>query len=133
MKEIEASKTEDFVSLKFMELFIALTFSTNFLSLPRSLWRLNNDYFAGKNQHRCECLTTQLRVVALIKEYIYVLTTNEEQRQHLLKVVADHRKNFPESAKRDDIFGLQKTGLWNIRVVGSIIANNINGFRHHRR
>ena len=71
--------------------------------------------------------------VALIQEYIYVLTTDEEQRQHLLEVVSDHRKNFPESTKRGDASGLQKTGQWNRRVVGSNIANNINGFRHHRR
>ena len=41
------------------------------------------------------------RGIALIKEYTGILTRNEPQFQLLMKVVEDHRKNYPYSRKMD--------------------------------
>ncbi|KAG7158403.1 hypothetical protein Hamer_G029709 [Homarus americanus] len=51
------------------------------------------------------------RGVALIQDYIHVITKDEEQRQFLLQVVSDHRKNFPNSLKRSVIEALKKNDL----------------------
>ena len=46
MEEIEASEIHDFVSIKSMKFFKALTMYTDFLSLPPLLWLLNVGYIA---------------------------------------------------------------------------------------
>jgi len=109
MEEIDETEIEDFVSVRSMQLFKTLNLSTDFFSLPPSLWLSDESYISGKKK------ASQLRVVndtaergvALIQEYVHVLTKDEEQRQCLLQVVADHRKNFPDATKRTIVAGLQ--------------------------
>ena len=48
------------------------------------------------------------RGVALIQDYIHVITNDEERRQYLPHVVAAHRKNFPNSLKKTVIDALKK-------------------------
>ena len=38
--------------------------------------------------------------VALIKKFNRILTNDEEQKQYLLQIVADHRKQFPNACKK---------------------------------
>ena len=39
------------------------------------------------------------RGIALIQEYNHLLTNCKEQKQYLLQVVSDHRKQFPNCKK----------------------------------
>ena len=43
---------------------------------------------------------TAERGIALISDYNNVLTTDEDQKQHLYKVVTQERKNFPSTSKK---------------------------------
>ena len=43
---------------------------------------------------------TAERGIALISDYNNVLTTDEDQKQHLYKVVTQKRKNFPSTSKK---------------------------------
>lgn len=78
------------------------------MSLPIDFLKMTVDTWI----HNIECIqaTTTLkkrkvvndvaeRGIALITKYNAALTKNEEQKQHLLQVVAYHRKRFPDPKK----------------------------------
>ena len=74
---------------------------TDFLQLSLSLWQANAEYSKAQKKLKTMKIVYDVaeRGVALIQDYIHVITKDEEQRQYLLHVVAAHRKNFPNSQK----------------------------------
>ena len=69
-----------------MQFFKAFNLSTDFLSLPQSMWMSNDDYIEGKK--KAEQLRvindTAVRGITLIEEYIHVITKDKTQQQYLL-------------------------------------------------
>ena len=67
------------------------------------MWMSSDDYIEEKK--KAEQLgvnnDTAVRGVALIQEYIHVLTKDKTQRQCLFQVVAGHRKNVYRCNKKD--------------------------------
>ena len=111
MEEVEASEVEDFASVKSLQFFKAFNLLTDFLSLPQAMWMSSDGYIEGKK--KAEQLgvnnDTAVRGVALIQEYIHVLTKDKTQRQCLFQVVAGHRKNFIDATKKTVIAGLTRS------------------------
>ena len=72
------------------------------------MWMSSDDYIEEKK--KAEQLgvnnDTAVRRVALIQEYIHVLTKDKTQRQCLFQVVAGHRINFIDATKKTVIAGL---------------------------
>ena len=72
------------------------------------MWMSCDGYIEGKK--KAEQLgvnnDTAVRGVALIQEYIHVLTKDTTQRQCLFQVVTGHRKNFIDATKKTAIAGL---------------------------
>ena len=70
-----------------MQFFKALYTTTNFLSLPPSLWLLNDGCIRGKKKATQMQLLDDAaeRGVALIREYIFVLAKEEEQSHVCVK------------------------------------------------
>jgi hypothetical protein len=74
---------------------------TAWLKTPPSTWDSNESY------HKLKKFVTSLLVtndcaergVALISDYIEIVTKDEDQRQHLLQGVELHRKSFPNAKK----------------------------------
>ena len=52
---------------------------------------------------------TAVRGVALIQEYIHVLTKDKTQRQYLYQVVAVHRKNLTDATTKTVVAGLTRS------------------------
>ncbi|KAG7165332.1 hypothetical protein Hamer_G007137 [Homarus americanus] len=76
-------------------------------------WQTNAGYCKAQKKLKTMKVVNDVaeRGVALIQDYIHVITKDEEQRQFLLQVVSDHRKNFPNSLKRTVIEALKKNDL----------------------
>ncbi|KAG7169121.1 hypothetical protein Hamer_G031444 [Homarus americanus] len=104
---------EDFVSSATSKFFDMLNLPTDFLQLSPSLWQTNAGYCKAQKKLKTMKVVNDVaeRGVALIQDYIHVITKDEEQRQFLLQVVSDHRKNFPNSLKRSVIEALKKNDL----------------------
>jgi hypothetical protein len=74
---------------------------TDWLKNPPSTWGGNKSYeklntFVTKLLITNNCAE---RGVALISDYIEIVTKDEDQRQHLLQGVELHRKSFPNAKK----------------------------------
>ena len=110
MEEVEASEVEDFASVKSLRFFKAFNLLIDFLSLPQTMWMSSDGYIEGKKKEQLGLNNdTAVRGVALIQEYIHVLTKDKTQRQCLFQVVAGHRKNFIDATKKTVIAGLTRS------------------------
>ena len=50
---------------------------------------------------------TAERGVKLIQDYNSIITNDEDQKQYLLQVVQQHRRNFPDASKKGIIAGMK--------------------------
>ena len=71
------------------------------LRKPPSTWASYETYQVLKHFVRNLRVTNDCaeRGVALISDYIQIVTKNQDQRQHLLQGVESHRKIFPNATK----------------------------------
>ena len=62
-------------------------------------WDTDDEYIHLKKQVKNLRVVndTAERGIKLIQDYNLSITKNEEQKQYLLQVVADHRKKFPQA------------------------------------
>ena len=92
---------EDFATKGTMSFFNKMNLPTGYLCEPPDLWSTRDDYKRAKSIVQGIKVTNDNaeRGVALIQEYNRYLTKDEEQLQFLLQVVAEHRKQFPDSRK----------------------------------
>ena len=100
--EIKDKTLPDFVTKKTMDFFSILGIGTSFLSIHPEDWHDNKEFLDTQE------LLKNFKVVndsaeqgvALISKFNKVITNDEEQKQYLLQIVADHRKRFPNAAKK---------------------------------
>ncbi|KAL1446913.1 hypothetical protein WDU94_005505 [Cyamophila willieti] len=85
-----------FVSSNTKSFFHRFGLKTTFLQLPPSQWSQDENYVYSKNiVKKIKTVNdTAERGVKLIEEYNSALTKNEEQRQFVVQVVSEYRKNF---------------------------------------
>lgn len=98
---ISGCSLEDFVTSNTSSFFSKMSIDKGFLALEPADWKKDEAY--GK---ACKALGKLSvtndhaeRGVALIQEYNRLLTKDEEQLQFLVQVVADHRRQFPDTRK----------------------------------
>ena len=74
---------------------------SNFLNLDPSKWINDKSYKMCQDIVKTVKVVNDLaeRGVALIQEFNSSITRNEEQKQFLLQIVEDHRKQFSEPTK----------------------------------
>lgn len=92
---------EDFETTNTDRFFTILGIQSGWLEKEPCSWNEDSDYLASKQivsglsvvNDRAE------RGVALIVEYNQILTKHEGQKQALLQVVSEHRRQFPDSSK----------------------------------
>jgi hypothetical protein len=94
-------KLENFVTKNTMLFFAILGLNSTFLDVDPTQWLQRQDYRQGQEvvknlQVVNDCAE---RGVALIEEFNSILTKQEEQKQFLLQVVTEHRRQFPDCAK----------------------------------
>ena len=84
-----------------MRFFHILELSDDFLQYDPSEWGLIPTYQRSRVAAQSVKVVNDLaeRGVALVQEFNSSLTRNEEQRQFLLQVVEEHRKQFSEPTK----------------------------------
>lgn len=91
----------EFVSPNTLQFFNRFEMDTSFLNEPSSEWEKNEEYpkmkkVAEKIKVVNDCAE---RGVKLIEEYNTKLSTDEDQKQYILKVVSEYRKKYPDCRK----------------------------------
>lgn len=91
----------DFVTKSTRRFFKILQLSEEFLETDPNEWMNQPDYRSNLEVVRSVRVVNDLaeRGVALIQEFNSSITRNEEQKQFLLQVVEDHRKEFSAPTK----------------------------------
>ena len=100
--DVQNQHLEDFPTTKSLKFFTCLNLKIDFLEKDPSEWGTDSTF------NRAYEVVCSLRVVndnaergvALITEYNRLITCDEEQKQYLLQIVADHRKTFPDCKKK---------------------------------
>ena len=100
--EIKNKTLPDFVTKKTMDFFSILGIGTSFLSINPEDWHDNKEFLDTQELLKNFKVVNDSaeRGVALISKFNKVITNDEEQKQYLLQVVSDHRKRFPNAAKK---------------------------------
>ena len=96
-----AKKLHDFVTTSTVRFFKILGLSEEFLQSDPSEWGHQEKYRKNQSVVKSVKVVNDLaeRGVALIQEFNSSLTRNEEQKQYLLQVVEEHRKQFSVPTK----------------------------------
>lgn len=91
----------DFVSSNTEMFFARFGISFDFLHSDPSTWELNEDYQTGIEICRQMNVVndTAERGVKFMKDYNRVLTTNEDEKQFLMQIVAAYREKYPSFKK----------------------------------
>lgn len=101
ISEFVKNEIEFFVSSETLDFFKIFNLDTEFLLNDPADWSENLS-FQNALQMVSKLKTvndTAERGIKLIEDYNSILTTNEEQKQFVLKVVSDYRKIFPDCKK----------------------------------
>ena len=101
-EDIQNKTLCDFVTKNTKFFFKILGIKDFFLQIDPEQWSINEEYVCAQNMLKnfkvvndsAEC------GVALITKFNRILTNDKEQTQYLLKIVADHRKQFPNACKK---------------------------------
>ena len=100
---IGSQNLEDFASSNSLNYFKILRIDTSFLKIPIDKWTSNTNYCEAKRI--CSSLNvvndSAERGVALINEFNSALVNDESQKQGLLQVVAQNRKQIPKITKKE--------------------------------
>ena len=93
-----------------MKFFDVLNLPKDFICVPPCDWNNQESYLKCKNMLQKIRVVNDVaeRGVALIQNYLHILTKDEEQRQCLLKVVSDHRVKFPGTKKETIVSGYKE-------------------------
>ena len=98
----ESTELVDLVGPMSWLLFERLDLSSDWLKAEVRLWSENSDFLAAQNFVRTVKTTNDCaeRAVKLMTDYSTNLTTKEDKKQQILKVVDNHRKKFNNFDKK---------------------------------
>ncbi|KAK3889039.1 hypothetical protein Pcinc_006915 [Petrolisthes cinctipes] len=99
---ISTKQLSDFASEESKPLFKGLKIKTSFLSKEIETWTGDRDFKAGVVVVRGLQVTNYMaeRGITLIQAFITKITKREDQHQHLLQVVEEHRWLQPGTSKQ---------------------------------
>ncbi|KAK7864252.1 hypothetical protein R5R35_009518 [Gryllus longicercus] len=102
LQDLKNKDIDYFVNSQSLHLFDRFGISKEFLKQDIETWSENEDYLKAvsvfvKLHVVNDCAE---RIVHLTQDYINVLTKDESQKQYLLRVVEDYRKQYPDSTKK---------------------------------
>ena len=105
MSQIEALLDKEmnyFINSNSLKLFDRFNLSREFLSCDPATWPINEKYLESRNLFKTLKVVNDSaeRAVKLTQDYINILTRDEDQKQYLISVVEEHRKNFPNANKQ---------------------------------
>lgn len=105
---ISQRKLSDFVTSNTYKILSLLNVSLSFLEENPCLWENNEEYVKGKKKIDSIRVVNDAaeRGVKLISDFNNILCNSEEQKQFLLKVVEQHRQQFPNTNKSTLVKGL---------------------------
>ena len=92
---------DEFIYPNSINFFRRFDIKTSFLNIDPQFWNINEDYQDAKKKLQSLKVVNDCaeRAVKLIEDFNSIITKNEEQKQYLLQIVADYRKNHPDSKK----------------------------------
>lgn len=109
LKRLPASSIHDiltknidaFISKKSKDFFTGFQINTSFLSKDANLWKTDVEYQQGATVVRKLEVINDVaeRGIKLISDFNSLLTRDESQKQYLLQVVTEYRKQFPDCSK----------------------------------
>ena len=93
---------EHFISQGSKKFFERFSIPIEFLKKDPNVWENENDFLYGLNivQGLKVVNDTAERGVKLMQEYNQLLVKNEEEKQYILQIVSEHRKQFPDVTKQ---------------------------------
>lgn len=102
MEHLQVKNIDHFVnshSLKFLERF---QINQEFLKKDPSLWAQEETYQEGLNivQYLKVVNDTAERAVSLMEGYNNILTNNDDQKQCIMQIISEYRKQYPDSTKK---------------------------------
>lgn len=102
VKSIENKSIHHFINKDSMNFFLRFKMKTSFLKQDSSDWSKNADYIICKEIVKNLKVTNDIaeRGVKLISGFNKLITRDEEQKQYLLKVIKEYRKQFPDCNKQ---------------------------------
>ena len=107
-----ALKLQDFVGRGSLFLFDVLGFEKHWLKLPVSQWQTDPAFLQMQRFVNCMLVTndTAERGIKLVSDFAKSLTKDPDQKQYLLQVVEQARRQCPDASKKSltKAFGLQK-------------------------
>lgn len=92
---------DHFITPQSSKFFDRFKINKKFLEVDTSLWSQDENFQRSLNivQNLKVVNNCAERAVCLIEQHNNILTKNEEQKQFILQVVTDYRKQFPDSKK----------------------------------
>lgn len=100
--EIFVKKTiDEFIYPNSINFFRRFDIKTSFLNRDPQFWNTSEDYQDAIRKLQTLKVVNDCaeRAVKLIEDFNPIITKNENQKQYLLQIVADYRKNYPDSRK----------------------------------
>lgn len=103
IQDLQSKSIEDFVTKNTLHFFERFSIATDFFQKEPSQWQNEPSYIQGVN------IVSKMRVVndtaernvKLMEEYNNSLSKNEEEKQFILQIVTDYRKNYKGINKSD--------------------------------
>lgn len=95
------TQIDDFVTPQTRNFFIRFGIQDEFLKLDPSVWSQDERYQMGLNivKQMKVVNDTAERAVHLFSEYNKILTLDEDQKQYVVQLVGDYRKQYPDANK----------------------------------
>lgn len=92
---------EDFVSQETLNFFKRFAIPTEFLKKDPKEWKNDSGYNLGLNiVNKLKVVNDSAeRAVKLMEDFNPVLSKDEEEKQLIMQVVADYRKQYPDTNK----------------------------------
>ena len=114
-----------FVANATKKLFTRFSINTNFLSKNPTTWNNDPGYKSGLEKLQKTVVVNDVadRGVKLIQEYNNILTKDETEKQFVLQIVNENRKNYPSATKYSQekiIFMFQDSQF--LRLVGKSLS-----------
>lgn len=102
LNAVQTMQLCDFVTNNTLKLFTALDISPDFLMQHPNTWEEDANYIDGRRRVQSLKVVNDAaeRGISLIQSFNGILTNQEEQKQYLLQVVEQHRKQFPNPNKK---------------------------------
>lgn len=103
LEELKSKKLSDFVNRKTLQFFDRLSIPVDFLSAEPSEWKNHPSFTIGSNivKNLFVVNDTAERFVKLMEDYNVGLTKNEEEKQFILQMVTNYRKQYSTTNKKD--------------------------------